>query len=116
MEAERGPLLDNLYGVAYPLAGLSLSNEEEAGIRKRVATYCLRQAAARKPYNLIFLDSGTENAFYCSQLAYKAYLREGIDLNTSKGLPCLPGMHSIVFPQEIWSGCEHARFSAGTSE
>lgn len=116
MAKERGPLLDNLYGVAYPLAGLSLSSDEEAEIRKRVATYCLRQAAARKPYNLVFLDSATENAFYCSQLAYKAYLKEGIDLNTGKGLPCLPGMGSIVFPQEIWSGCEHVRFSGRTSK
>ena len=111
MVEERGPILDNLYGVAYPLAGLSLSSEEEAGIRTRVAMYCIRQAEAKKPYNAIFLDSKTEDAFYCSQLAYKAYLREGIDLNTGKGLPDLPGMESIVFPQEIWSGCKHERAS-----
>ncbi|MGB2809932.1 MAG: hypothetical protein WBC22_19485 [Sedimentisphaerales bacterium] len=111
MIEERGSILDNLYGVAYPLAGLSLSGEEEAGIRKRVAVYCIRQAEAKKPYNAMFIDSKTENAFYCSQLAYKAYLKEGIDLNTGKGLPHLPGMESIVFPQEIWSGCKHERAS-----
>jgi hypothetical protein len=111
MVEERGPILDNLYGVAYPLAGLSLSSDEEAGIRKRVAMYCIRQAEAKKSYNAIFLDSMTEDAFYCSQLAYKAYLKEGIDLNTGKGLPHLAGMESIVFPQEIWSGCKHERAS-----
>ena len=111
MIKERGPLLDNLYGIAYPLAGLSLSSEEEAGIRKRVAAYCIKQAEANKLYNAIFLDSATEDAFYCSQLAYKAYLKEGIDLNTGKGLPHFPGMDSIVFPQEIWSGCKHEKFS-----
>ncbi len=111
MIEERGFILDNLYGVAYPLAGLSLSSEEEAGIRKRVAMYCIRQAKANKLYNVMFLDSKTENAFYCSQLAYKAYLKEGIDLNTGKGVPHFPGMESIVFPQEIWSGCKHERAS-----
>lgn len=111
MIEERGPILDNLYGVAYPLAGLSLSSEDEAGIRKRVAMYCIRQAETNKLYNAIFLDSMTEDAFYCSQLAYKAYLKEGIDLNTGKGVPHFPGMESIIFPQEIWSGCEHEKFS-----
>jgi hypothetical protein len=111
MIEERGPILDNLYGVAYPLAGLSLSTEEEAGIRKRVAMYCIRQAEANKLYNAMFLDSMTEDAFYCSQLAYKAYLKEGIDLNTGKGVQDFPGMESIIFPQEIWSGCEHEKFS-----
>ena len=109
MTEERGLLLDNLYGIAYPLAGLSLSPEEEGGIRKRVALYCLRQAEANKLYNAVFLDSMTEEAFYCSQLAYKAYLQEGIDLNTGKGLPHFSGMESIVFPQEIWSGCDHEK-------
>ena len=104
MIEDRGPILDNLYGIAYPLSGLSLSSEEEAGIRKRVAAYCIRQAEANKLYNAIFLDSMTEDAFYCSQLAYKAYLQEGIDLNTGEGLPHFPGTESIVFPQEIWSG------------
>jgi hypothetical protein len=115
MIEERGPLRDNLYGIAYPLAGLSLSSEDEAGIRKRVAMYCIRQAEANKLYNPLFLDSKTEDAFYCSQLPYKAYLKEGIDLNTGKGMQDFPGMESIVFPQEIWSGCEHEK-AAGLAE
>lgn len=115
MIEERGPILDNFYGVAYPLAGLSLSSQDEAGIRKRVAMYCIRQADAKKLYNAIFLDSMTEDAFYCSQLAYKAYLKQGINLNTGKGVEKFPGMESIIFPQEIWSGCEHVRASARSS-
>lgn len=116
MMEERGPIPDNLYGVAYPLAGLSLTEEEEAGIRRRVAMYCIRQAEAKKLYNPIFLDSMTEDAFYCSQLAYKAYLREGIDLNTGKGVQNFPGMESIIFPQEIWSGCRHIKAPARLSK
>lgn len=109
MKKVRGSILDTLYGVAYPLAGRSLSREEEARIRRGVATYCLRQAEARKPYNIVFTDSMTDGAFYCSQLAYKAYLEQGIDLNTGQGVPQIPGTDSIVFPQEIWTGCEHER-------
>jgi len=111
MIEDRGPILDNLYGIAYPLADLSLSSEEEAEIRKRVAMYCIRQAKANKLYNVVFLDSMTENAFYCSQLAYKAYLKEGIDLNTGKGVENFQGMESIIFPQEIWNSCGHEKFS-----
>jgi hypothetical protein len=109
MKSSRGPIDDNLYGIVYPLAGRSLSSQEENRIRESVARYCLRQAEAKKLYNPIFIDSKTENAFYCSQLAYKAYLKEGIDLNTNKGMPDVPGTKSIVFPQEIWMGCEHEK-------
>ena len=85
------------------------SEEEEAQIRSSVADYCLAQAAANKPYNLNFLDSQTEDAFYCSQLAYKAYLPHGIDLNSGQGVPNVKGTSRIIFPQEIWSGCIHRR-------
>ncbi len=56
-----------------------------------------------------FLNSNTEKAFYYSQLAYKAYKRNGIDLNTGKGVSKIPGTKSIIFPQEIWSGCAHKK-------
>src|SRR5512138_301493 len=82
MAPQRGHLFDTLYGVASPLDGLSLSGDEEAGMRSAVAAYALAQVG--KPYNLNFLDAETERAFYCSQLAYKAYQQVGIDLN--KGL------------------------------
>jgi hypothetical protein len=109
MRRARGPLVDTFYGIVYPLAGKRIGKERQMAIRERVARYCLKQAKAKKPYNLAFLDSMTEKAFYCSQLAYKAYLREGLDLNTGKGVPRIPGTESIIFPQEIWSGCRHNR-------
>jgi hypothetical protein len=109
MVEARGPLFDTFYGLAYPLAGRPLSGAEETRIRRAVASYCLRQAEAGKAYNPIFTDSRTDDAFYCSQLAYKAYLEQGIDLNTGQGVPDIPGTDSIVFPQEIWAGCAHVR-------
>ncbi len=102
---QRGMLVDTFYGVAYPLQGLGLSTTEEENIRADVAAYCLAQLG--KPYNLNFLDPETESAFYCSQLAYKAYLRHGINLNKGLAINHLPGTERIVFPQEIWDGCAH---------
>lgn len=106
----REPLVDSFYGVAYPLAGRSITRQKKLKIRENIARYCLKQAKAKKPYNLNFLNSKTEKGFYCSQLAYKAYLRNGINLNTGKGVPKISGTESIIFPQEIWCGCRHKRF------
>lgn len=108
MKDRRG-LLDTLYGIAYPLADKNFSTERENEIREGVARYCLEQAAVEKPYNINFFDPKTEKAFYCSQLAYKAYMQFGIDLNSGKGAPPIPGTSAIVFPQEIWSGCVNRR-------
>ena len=102
MARERGLLFDSFYGVAYPLDGLELSEEEEMRMRMTVAQYCLSQVG--KPYNLNFLNSESENAFYCSQLAYKAYQQVGIDLNTGLAMEQLPGTNAIIYPQEIWEG------------
>ncbi len=112
MKHDRGGVIDTLYGIAYPLAGKGLSEQKEKEIRQAVAAYCIAQAAAKKPYNLNFFNSRTEDAFYCSQLAYLAYLKHGVDLNTGMGVPDVPGTESIIFPQEIWSGCEHAECSS----
>lgn len=109
MMNQRGPIIDELYGIAYPLARSRLAPQKKLKIRESVARYCLRQAKAKKPYNFDPLNSNTEKAFYCSQLAYKAYLRNGINLNTGKALPKIPGTESIIFPQEIWSGCKHKK-------
>ena len=98
-------MVDQLYGIAYPPDNRGLSPEQESAIRENVATYCLAQVG--KPYNIDFLDSSTENAFYCSQLAYKAYLKQGIDWN--KGFPEIPGTGSIILPQEVWDRCVHKR-------
>ena len=106
---EQRLFLDQLYGVAYPLLGRDLSQAEKTTIREGVAAYCLMQAALQKPYNINYLDSQTQDAFYCSQLAYQAYLRHGIDLNTGLSIPNLKGTESIIFPQEMWAGCFHRR-------
>ena len=102
---ERGLLVDTFYGVSYPLDRQGFSAEEEGQARLTVADYCLAQVG--KPYNLNFLNAEREDAFYCSQLAYKAYQRVGINLNTGLVMENLPGTNLIVYPQEIWSGCAH---------
>ena len=105
MALQRGLLFDSFYGVASPLDGLELPEEEEHELRATVATYCLAQMG--KPYNLNFLNAETEEAFYCSQLAYKAYRQIGISLNTGLAMEQIPGTNAIIYPQEIWSGFNH---------
>ena len=105
MARKRGLLFDTFYGVSYPLDGLELSEEEEMHMRMKVAQYCLSQVG--KSYNLNFLNAETEEAFYCSQLAYKAYQQVGIDLNTGLAMEQLPGTNAIIYPQEIWGRCAH---------
>lgn len=105
MARERGLLFDTFYGVASPLGGLELSEEEEAHMRANIARYCLSQVG--KSYNLNFLNTETEETFYCSQLVYKAYQQVGIDLNTGLAMEQLPGTNAIIYPQEIWGGFPH---------
>jgi len=105
MMAERGHLVDTFYGIAYPLAGRGLSHELEEQIREDISAYCLAQVG--KPYNLNFLNSETDDFFYCSQLVYKAYQRVGINLNTGLAMEGLPGTNLIIYPQEIWDGSIH---------
>ena len=80
-EASTRLLQDTLIAVAYPLKNLNLSAEEEERIRTGVATYCLDQLG--KPYNVNFLNTVTEEAFYCSQLIYLAYYEMGVDLGVT---------------------------------
>jgi cell wall-associated NlpC family hydrolase len=105
MARRRGHLFDTFYGVASPLDVQGVSEEEEHEMRQIVATYCLAQVG--KPYNLNFLNAETEESFYCSQLAYKAYQQIGINLNTGLAMEQLPGTNTIVYPQEIWNGFSH---------
>ena len=105
MARRRGLLFDTFYGVASPLDVPGLAEEEEHTMRQSVAAYCLAQVG--KPYNLNFLKSETEEAFYCSQLAYKAYQQIGINLNTGLTMEQLPGTNAIIYPQEIWDGFSH---------
>lgn len=109
MRPQRGPFSDVLYGIAYPLGTGGTKSGRETAIREAVAAYCLRQAELKKPYNLNFFNSSTEKAFYCSQLAYKAYLESGINLNTGAGVLGVPGTRRIILPQEIWDGCSHRK-------
>lgn len=99
-------ILDTFHGAAYPLASRGLSAGEEKRIRLEVASYCLELKAESKPYNLNFFDPQRDGAFYCSQLVYKAYLVQGIDLNTNLGVPA-GVLGAVVFPQEIWNACKH---------
>ena len=105
MARQRGLLFDTFYGVADPLAGLELATDEEQHMRAVIAGFCLEQVG--KPYNLNFLNPEAEDAYYCSQLAYKAYQRVGVDLNTGLAMEQLPGTNLIIYPQEIWAGCSH---------
>jgi hypothetical protein len=107
MVPQRGTILDQLVGAAYPLEGRGLSKGDQARFRQEAAAFCLAQVG--KPYNLNFLDIDTEDSFYCSQLVYRAYLRCGIDLNTGLSIEALPGTERIVYPQEIWNGCKHRK-------
>lgn len=105
MARQRGMLFDTFYGVASPLDELGLTEGEEFEMRTAVAAYCLAQRG--KSYNLNFLNAETEEVFYCSQLAYKAYEQIGINLNTGLAMEQLPGTNAIVYPQEIWDGFSH---------
>ncbi len=105
MARQRGLLFDTFYGVASPLDALGISNDEEIHMRTAIATYALAQIG--KPYNLNFLNAEREDAFYCSQLAYKAYQSVGINLNTGLAMEHLPGTNYIIYPQEIWEGFSH---------
>jgi hypothetical protein len=107
MVRQRGPILDTFVGVASPLEEVDWPEEKKVQVRAEVADYCLAQVG--KPYNANYFNPHTEEAFYCSQLAYLAYLPQGIHLNTEMGVPDLPPTKAIVFPQEIWSGFPHTR-------
>ncbi|HSB00436.1 MAG TPA: YiiX/YebB-like N1pC/P60 family cysteine hydrolase [Anaerolineales bacterium] len=114
MAPQRGLLFDTFYGVAAPLDGLGLSDDEEFEMRSAVAAYCLAQVG--KSYNLNFLNTETEEAFYCSQLAYKAYERISINLNTGLAMEQLPGTNAIIYPQEIWNGFSHRQRQTGSDQ
>jgi hypothetical protein len=103
----RGPIFDTLIGASYPIGEMDWPEEKEIEVREAVRTYCLAQVG--KPYNVNYFNPHTEEAFYCSQLAYLAYLPHGINLNTELGVPDLPPTRSIIYPQEIWSGFSHDR-------
>ena len=105
MARQRGLLFDTFDGVVSPLDVLGYSDEDEVNSRMAIAKYILAQVG--KPYNLNFFNAETEEAFYCSQLIYKAYQTIGIDMNTGLAMEQLPGTNQIIYPQEIWEGFSH---------
>lgn len=105
MARQRGLLFDTFYGVVSPLDVLGYSEEDEINLRTTIATYALAQIG--KPYNLNFFNAETEEAFYCSQLVYKAYQTIGVNMNTGLAMEQLPGTNQIIYPQEIWEGFSH---------
>ncbi len=109
LRARKRLLFDNLVGVAYPLEGRGYTPAEEDEIRLAVATYCLDKVSRRAPFNYNFFDPETDGAFYCSQLVYRAYLAQGVDLNCNQGVPSTAALAKVVFPQEIWNACVHRR-------
>ena len=114
MAPQRGHLFDSFYGVASPLDVHGLAEEEEYEMRETIALYCLAQVG--KPYNLNFLNAETEESFYCSQLAYKAYQQIGIDLNTGLAMEQLRGTNAIIYPQEIWVAFSHRQAESSKHE
>jgi hypothetical protein len=106
LHMQRG-FLDTLYGVVSPLddACLPCAMQDEA--RVAVAEFCLAQVG--KPYNFNFLDPQRTDAFYCSQLAYQAYLPLGIDLHRYDEIPPLPKADRIIYPQTIWQASPSRR-------
>jgi hypothetical protein len=95
---ERG-LIDTFFAASSAFGGRKFSATDEQHARIFVRAYVL--GSVGKPYNFNFLNPDTESCVYCSQLAYIAYKKVGINLNTeSSGIP-IPGVDRIVFPMEI---------------
>ncbi len=102
MARQRGHLFDTFYGIASPLDSLGISEEEEMYARAAIAKFTLAQIG--KPYNLNFLNAETEEAYYCSQLAYKAY--KSIGINYVRHHPyclCIVGCIRLCKHISIWS-------------
>jgi hypothetical protein len=101
-------LIDELVGIGDPIAGRGIALEQEIELREHAVAYCLAQAAEQKPYNIDFFNPQTDGAFYCSQLVYKAYAAQGIDLHVHAGESANSLLAPIVFPEDVWNAC-HAR-------
>ncbi len=98
-------LVDELIGIGDPIAGRGISPERENEIRQNVVAYCLEQGREQKPYNLNFFNPETDGAFYCSQLVYKAYQTQGINLHVHIGESADSPFAPLVFPEDVWNAC-----------
>jgi hypothetical protein len=99
-------LVDQLIGIGDPIAGRGISAKQEIETRENVVAYCLRQASNEKAYNFNVFNPETDGAFYCSQLAYKAYKTQGIDLHPQTEKDANSPLAAIVFPEELWNACK----------
>lgn len=98
-------LIDELVGIGNPIAGRGISEEQEVQIRENVVGYCMAQVAEAKPYNLDFFDPETDGAFYCTQLLYKAYQSQGINLHVHQGDDSESLLAPLVLPKDVWNAC-----------
>jgi len=55
MRSQRGPFVDMLYGVAYPLLSGDVDPAKAVAIREDVAAYCMKQAKLNKRITLTSL-------------------------------------------------------------
>lgn len=98
-------LIDELIGIGDPLSGRGILPARETEIRENVVAYCLDKARTEKPYNLNFFDPEKDAAFYCSQLVYKAYKAQGINLHVHVGEDADSPLAPIVLPEDLWTAC-----------
>jgi hypothetical protein len=69
-------------------------------IKTQAVTYAGSKADQQNPdilYNISFLDKNREDRFYCSQLVWKAYQKQGLDLEADKGL-----VNPVVTPDDLY--------------
>lgn len=97
-------MVDTLVAVGDPTAGRELTSEQQTQIRENAVAFCMEQVRKGKPYNVDFFDPETDGAFYCSQLVYKAYQSQGINLHPTDSVNGLL-YQSVVLPEELWNAC-----------
>ena len=103
MQGQRD-VVDSLYGVGSLLQGRFPNPKQEEDARETVRSFVLDQIGKR--YNMNFLDVDSEEDFYCSQLAYAAYKRVGLDMNVAAAGSLHPKfLNRIVTPEEVWNAC-----------
>ena len=95
---QRG-LIDTFYAASSVFGKGDFSPEDEYMMRIFIRAYAL--GSVGKPYNFNFFNPDIESSVYCSQLAYLAYRKIGINLNTGTSIIPIPGVDRIVFPEEV---------------
>lgn len=85
--------VDNFYASAWWKGGITdwavIRPVTTTEVRDQAASYAEGKADQVSPYvlyNTNFYDKESEDKFYCSQLVWKAYQRQGIDLEVNFGI------------------------------